>query len=171
MPGGGRLETHGFTDSSLLCYGVCVLKGYDCRLWNVPDITVNHQSSTNKGLIDTWTSGLCTVRGCIVFVVIHWQYCKMLNCTCSMSAHTGTSQACRVICDVSLSQKLGHFIIMREWATLIGMNKAPPPTLYPVLIIHPCPKSAWLEWMICLVFWAKHFIDMFFYISETYAIA
>jgi len=54
-----------------------------------------------------------------------------------MSAHTGTSQAWRVICDVSLFQKLGHFIFMRQWATLIGMNEAPPPTLYPVLIIHP----------------------------------
>ena len=36
-----------------------------------------------------------------------------------MSAHTDTSQACRVICDVSLSQKLGHFAFMRQWAGVL----------------------------------------------------
>ena len=47
------------------------------------------------------------------------------------------SQAWWVICDVSLSQKLGYFVLMRQWAALIGKKETPPPTLYPVLIIHP----------------------------------
>ena len=38
-------------------------------------------------------------------------------------------------------RKSSHFGIMRHWATFIGMNGAPPPTLYPVLLIHPWPQA------------------------------
>ena len=42
---------------------------------------------------------------------------------------------------------------MRQWATLIGMNEAPPPTLYPVLIIHPWLKLLRFEWK-CLLYYS-----------------
>lgn len=39
---------------------------------------------------------------------------------------------------VILHLEVEHFCFMRHWATFIGINGAPPPTLYPVLFIHPC---------------------------------
>ena len=59
------------------------------------------------------------------------------------------SQAWWVICDVSPYQKLGHFAFMRQWAALIGKNETPPPTLYPVLIIHPWSSSG----LLCVYCW------------------
>lgn len=44
------------------------------------------------------------------------------------------STALWVICKVLLSRAS---VFMRQWSAVIGMNEAPPATLYPVLIIHP----------------------------------